>query len=89
MRGLKKEALPQVRGQGRTAAGVICVHVTSSDVQTGGSGHDPPQLPLKPNRTFSSFLESNVSDRADHLAGRLSAGVGVRLSLHTRTTYNK
>lgn len=76
MRGLKKEASQQVRGQGRTAAGVICVHVTGSDAQTSGSSHDPPQLPLKPNGTFSSFLECNVSDRTDHLAGRPSAGAG-------------
>lgn len=85
MRGLKKQASQQVRGQGRTAAGVICVHVTGSDAQTGGSGHNPPQLPLKLNGTFSSFLECNVSERADHLAGWPSAGAGVRLLLHTQS----
>lgn len=84
MRGLKKEALRQVRGQGCTAAEVICAHVASSDAQTGSSSHDPPQLPLKLNGTFSSFLECKVSDRTDHLAGRPSAGAGVRLSLHTQ-----
>lgn len=57
MRSRKKEASRQVRGQGRTAAGVICVHVAGSDAHTDGSGRDPPQLPLKLNGTFSSLLE--------------------------------